>query len=291
MHYAFILPTIALLVVFAYYPVFSALYHGFFEWDGFSKPRFIGIDNFRHMFEDPVMRAAFGNVLKLAAFTVVVTVTVPLLVAKLILNLRSMRFQYVFRVLFIIPLVMTQVVIYLIWQFLYDPNFGLLNRLIAALHVWSPQGWLGDPKEALFAIMAIGFPWVDGFALLIFTAGLQNIPKDFLEAAELDGANAWRRFRRVELPLVKGQIKLIATLSMIYAIQNFTIVLILTQGGPGTSTMVPGLVLYKAGFVNDAMGYASAIGTVMFLLMLGLTYLNFKYVRAYEYDPRRRRRQ
>jgi raffinose/stachyose/melibiose transport system permease protein len=278
-----------LLGVFAYYPVASALYHGFFDWDGFTHAKFVGLDNFTKIANDPVMRAALGNVLKLALFSVIVSVTVPLLAARLILSIKSVRLQYFFRVIFVIPLIMTKVVIYLIWQFVYDPNFGVLNRLLQSLHA-APQGWLGDPKQALYAIMGIGFPWVDGFALLIFTAGLQNIPRELREAAAIDGANAWRRFRRVELPLVKGQIKLIATLSMIWAIQDFTTVFILTQGGPGTSTMVPGLALYQAGFQNNQMGYACAIGVVMFLIMLGLTYLNLHYVRTYDYDPSKRRK-
>lgn len=289
MHYAFILPTIALLAVFAYYPVASALYHGFFDWDGFTEAKFVGIDNFTKIAQDPIMRAALGNVLKLALFSVIISVTVPLVVARLILSIKSTRLQYFFRVVFVVPLIMTKVVIYLIWQFVYDPNFGVLNRLLASLHI-APQGWLGDPKQALYAIMGIGFPWIDGFALLIFTAGLQNIPRELREAAAIDGANAWRRFRRVELPLVRGQIKLIATLSMIWAIQDFTTVFILTQGGPGTATMVPGLALYQAGFQNNQMGYACAIGTVMFLVMLVLTYLNLRYVRSYDYDPKKRRR-
>ena len=114
--------------------------------------------------------------------------------------------------------------------------------------------------------MGIGFPWVDGFALLIFTAGLQSIPREILDAAAVDGAGPLERFRRIELPLVVGQIKLILVLNMIWTIQNFTSVLILTGGGPGTSTMVPGMVLYQASFQNERMGYACAIGMAMFLV-------------------------
>jgi ABC-type sugar transport system permease subunit len=286
-HYLFILPSIAMILLFAYYPVTSALYHSFFQWDGFSPPRFIGFSNFVEIFQSPLMHAAMFNVARLALFAVVVSIVVPLGVARLILSVSNLRAQYALRVLFVIPLIMTNVVIYLIWQFIYDPNFGLGNRLLEALHIWHPQGWLGDPKEALYALMGIGFPWVDGFALLIFTAGLQNIPRDLREAASIDGASAWRTFRRVELPLVMGQVRLIATLNMIWAIQDFTTVLILTQGGPGTATYVPGMALYEEGFQNGQMGYACAIGTVMFLVMLALTYL-FLNFRARHYEPARR---
>lgn len=288
MQYAFILPAIVLLAVFAYYPVFSALYHSVFKWDGYSAPRFVGLGNFRAMLHDPLMRAAVVNVAKLAAFNVFISVSVPLLVARLILSVKSLRLQYVFRVVFVIPLIMPRVVIYLIWQFLYDPNFGLLNRLIQDLHVWQPQAWLGNPHEALYSLMAIGFPWVDGFALLIFTAGLQNVPKELLEAAQIDGTGVIRSFLRVELPLVMGQVKLIAVLNMIWSVQDFTTVLVLTQGGPGTSTMVPGMSLYQAAFLNQQMGYACAIGTLLFLVMLIITYVVLRFVPSYQYDPAKR---
>ena len=214
------------------------------------------------------------------------SVTVPLFVAWLILGLRSPRLQYVFRVLFVIPLVLPTVVILLIWQFIYDANFGVLNQVITALHVRTPQAWLGDPKLALYAVMFIGLPWVDGFALLVFTAGLQSIPNELLEAAAIDGAGRWRRLWHIQLPLVIGQIKLILILNMIWTIQNFTSIFILTQGGPGTATMVPGLVLYKAAFESERMGYACAIGALMFVLMLVLTIINMKYVRSRtDYEP------
>lgn len=286
LHYLFILPSLVLLAVFMYYPAFSALYHSLFNWDGFSRPTFIGLDNFKAVIGDPLMQAATVNVLKLAAFAMVTSVSVPLFVARLICGLRSRRLQYAFRVLFVIPLILPTVVILLIWQVIYDPNFGLLNQALAALHLGMPQAWLGDPNLALYAVMFIGFPWVDGFALLIFTAGLQSISTELLEAAAIDGAGAWRRFRSIELPLVVGQIKLILILNMIWTIQNFTNVLILTQGGPGTATEVPGQVLYKAAFESERMGYACAIGTFMFAVMLVLTFINMKFVRSRtDYTP------
>jgi raffinose/stachyose/melibiose transport system permease protein len=218
----------------------------------------------------------------------VTSVSVPLFVARLICGLRSRRLQYLFRVLFVIPLILPTVVILLIWQYIYDPSFGVLNQVIAALHLGTPQAWLGDPNLALYCVMFIGFPWVDGFALLIFTAGLQNISGELLESAAIDGAGPWRRFWRIELPLVMGQVKLILILNMIWTIQNFTSIFILTQGGPGTATVVPGLILYKEAFDSERMGYACAIGALMFVLMLTLTFINMKYVRSRtDYEPAR----
>jgi raffinose/stachyose/melibiose transport system permease protein len=285
--YAFIVPSAALLVLFMYFPAASALYHSLFDWDGATRPRFIGLGNFGEILGDPVMQVAFVNVLKIALFNVVIAATVPLGVARLILSLRSRRVQYLFRVLFVIPLVIPQVVIILIWGFLYDPSAGPLNQLLQAIGLGGVQPqWLGDPSIALYALMLIGFPFVDGFGLLIYTAGFQAISGEVLQAAAVDGAGGLQRFWRIELPLIVGQIRLMMVLNMIWAIQNFVFVLLLTNGGPGNSTQVPGLALYWNAFQNGRMGYACAIGTILFLVMLGLTYINLRYLRSTaDYDP------
>lgn len=285
--YLFVLPTMALLAIFMYYPAATALVRSLYSWDGITTPVFIGLGNFSAMVADPIMQQAFVNVLKLAAFAMTVQAFVPLLVARLILALRSTRAQYITRVLFVIPLIVPQVVIFLIWGFLYDPDYGVINQLLTSLRLENlTQAWLGDPKLALYSIMFIGFPFVDGFALLIYTAGLQAISMELLHAAAVDGAGPWSRFWRIELPLVIGQIRLIMVLNMIWAIQSFTSILILTQGGPGNATYVPGLALYWNAFQYQKMGYACAIGAVLFVVMLALTFINLKYVRSHtDYDP------
>jgi len=287
--YLFVLPTMAMLVVFMYFPAFTALYRSFYTWDGIGTPVFTGLSNFTTMFGDQIMQQAFANVFKLAAFAMTVQVAVPLVVARLILSLRSARTQYIVRVLFVIPLVVPQVVFYSVWLFFYDPQDGVINQLLIALHLDNlTQSWLGDPKLALYCIIFVWFPFVDGFALLIYTAGFQTISPEVLQAASVDGAGPWSRFWRIELPLVLGQIRLIVVLNMIWALQSYTAVLILTQGGPGTATYVPGLVLYANAFQNRQMGYACAVGVVLFLIMLVLTFINLRYLRSRtDYDPGR----
>jgi raffinose/stachyose/melibiose transport system permease protein len=259
--------------------------HAFTSWDGASPAVFVGLDNFGQMLSDPQMQVGFQNVLKITAFALLVELTIPLGVAKLILVLRSTRRQHLARVLFLMPLIVPQVVIYLLWEFLYDPNVGLLNATLSALHLGGQVDWLGDPTIALYAIMATGagvvapFPFVDGFALLIFTAGLQAIPHEVLEAAQLDGANALIRFWRVEVPLIMGQLRLISILTIVASVQQYTAVLILTGGGPGFATYVPGYSMYNNAFYFNRMGYACAIGTALFLVILILTIINFRFLR------------
>jgi len=276
----FILPAVAFAAVFLYYPTVSGLYHAFFDWDGASPPDFIGLSNFQEIWGDPVMRIAFANMVKLTVFAVVTALTMPLFVAKLINSLRSPRVQYLCRVGFVVPLVVPQVVLILIWGFFYEPTDGLLNRLLTDAHLHSlTQSWLGDPKLALYCIMFMTFPWVNGFGLLIYTAGLQAIPSELLEAGALDGANAWQRFWRIEIPLILGQIRLLVVLAVIGGIQNFTQVLILTNGGPGQATTVPGLYLYQEITSDQRFGYASAIALVLFVITLLVTVVNLKFIR------------
>jgi len=291
--YLCILPAVVFAAVFLYYPALSAIGHAFTDWDGASQPTFVGLNNFQQLLTDTQMRLSFVNAAKITVISLVIELTIPLGVARLILGLRSTRFQHVIRVLFLIPLIVPQVVIYLLWQFMYDPNVGLINASLSALRLGGHQDWLGDPGTALYAIMGTGagivapFPFVDGFALLIFTAGLQAIPSEVLEAAALDGAGPLTRFRRVELPLMLGQLRLISVLTIVASIQQYTAVLILTGGGPGFATYVPGFSMYNDAFYYNRMGYACAIGTVLFLVVLVLTVINLRYVRpSTEYDAR-----
>ena len=280
-HLLYILPTFAFLIVFMYYPAFSAIYHSFFVWDGATTAKFTGLDNFIQMAEDPVIRKSFLNVFKLTAWGVLVTTAAPLFTARLIFNLRSKRAQFIFRTLFVIPAVVPQVVTWFVWAFIYDPLSGLANQTLSLIGLGAfQQAWLGDPKIALYALMFMQFPYVFALPLLIFTAGLQGISDEILDAAAIDGAGGFSRFFRVELPLLYGQIRLVVVLAILDAIQNFAYVLILTNGGPGDATMVPALALYRNAFTYNKMGYASAIGTLIFLLVLGLSYLNLRTVRS-----------
>jgi raffinose/stachyose/melibiose transport system permease protein len=292
--YVCILPALIFAAVFLYFPSISAIGHSFTDWDGSTAPSFVGFDNFRAIFDDPRMTLAFKNALKIMVFALAVELTIPLAAAKMILALRSNRLQNIFRVVFLLPLIVPQVVIYLLWIFIYnpDPSVGLLNGTLQAIHLQGlERGWLGDPSVALYSIMATGmgvvavFPFVDGFGLLIYTAGLQAIPHEVLEAAQMDGAGAVARFFRIELPLILGQLRLLAVLTIVGSIQQYTAVLIMTDGGPAFITSVPGVTMYHSAFEDGQMGYACAIGTLLFLAIAMLTLLNLRFVRpATEYS-------
>ncbi len=192
------------------------------------------------MLDDDVLINSFWNMLRLLVFAVVATTTVPLVVAELIYSVVASQPNTFTACGFLVPVVVPLIVIILLWRFIYDPNVGLLNGLLEALGLpgWT-RAWLGDPNIALYALMFLGFPFVDGTSVLIYLAGLMNIPKEILEAAELDGVVGLRRIWWIDLPLLAGQIKLFLVLGTIGALQGFEIQLILTQGGPGWATQVP----------------------------------------------------
>ena len=285
--YLFLLPTFVLLGMFTYYPIVSAFFHSLFRWDGVHG-QFVGLNNFIEMFTiDKAFANAIPNVLKLTAFRVLVAITVPVLAAELIFNLKSARTAYFWRVFLIVPMVVPWMVLILVWFFIYDPQQGVLNTLFRAIGLPGlARLWLGDVRSALWSIAFYGFPWVSGLNLLIYLGGLDAIPTELLDAAAIDGAGLARRIRHVDVPMITGQIKLILIMTIITQLQNFQDVMVFTNGGPGLSTYVPGLVLYQSAFLYSKMGYAAAVGVVMFVVILAITSFNMKYIQSsIDYEP------
>jgi len=273
--YLYLAPTFLLLGVFAYYPPLLALVRSFYDWNGANWLEWNGLGNYRAMLHDEVLLKSVGNLVKLAVFSVAVSVIAPLLAAELIFNMRARRMRYWYRVLLILPVVVPGVVSMLLWQFIYDPNVGLLNSILGVFG-FPRQAWLYDPRLSLYSLMFMGFPFVGGITVLIFLAGLNNISADVLDASRIDGAGFVQRFISIDLPLVSGQIRLIAILSIIGSLNGFGTPLILTDGGPGFSTLVPGLHMYHEAFQFDRLGYACALGVLLFVVILSLTIITMR---------------
>jgi raffinose/stachyose/melibiose transport system permease protein len=285
--YLFIAPSIILILLFNYYPALSAFVHSLYDWDGVNA-KFVGFGNFQAMPQDDALMASLPNILLLTIAGVVFAVTLPLIGAEFIFNLRSRRLRYWYRVIFVVPMIVPWIVTVLVWRFLYDPIDGPINKLLAAVGLGQlSHAWLAEPQTAIYAIMLlglggtfVGFPFVAGLNLLIYLAGLDGIPGEILEAARLDGATGFRRFLHLDLPLLTGQLKLIVILTVITQIQGFQTIILLTQGGPGYSTTVPGWVMYQNAFQFSRMGYASAIGVAIFVVVLVFTAVNMRFIRS-----------
>ncbi|MBQ9409480.1 MAG: ABC transporter permease subunit [Clostridia bacterium] len=276
--YLMLLPSIVLILIFNYYNVFQALYYAFTDWSLATRTmreiNFIGFDNFIKIFNEGYFLLGVKNLLIMMVASFLKLLTVPLLLAELVFAMRtssgeSSKRRYWFRLMLVMPMVVPGVVSTLMWKNIYDPNIGALNTLLDTLHLSSwKRSWLGNPDTALGAIIFMGFPFVNSFAFLVYYGGLINIPADLFEAARVDGSTPVWNFFHIHLPLISPQLKMLIITTFISSVQDYGGVYLLTQGGPGTATYVPGLELYYAATKFGQYGYACAMGLLMFIVIL-----------------------
>jgi len=274
-------PTGLLLLLFFFYPLLFAAYISLFSWDLLSEPRFVGLKNYAVLFGSGELGAAF---LTTTAFSIVVvsgsmTLGLSLAVA---LN-RPGRFPSFVRAAIFSAYVVSWVSVALLWLWVLDPSAGILSSSVRALG--GPAiDWLGDPDVALFTLAGVTIWKIAGYSMVLFTAGLQDVPRSLLEAAALDGASPFKRFLNVTWPLLRPTTAFVATTSLILSFQVFDVVRVMTQGGPVRSTTVFVYAIYEQVFMNLRVGRASAEVVMFFVLLLGLTLLQLwsfsKKVRA-----------
>jgi len=282
--HAIVIIPVLLLTVFVYVPVIWAFSKSLYQFEIGGESTFVGLANYvEFLTADPVTWPSLWHMLLLTLFAVCVRLSIPLIVAKLVHSIPVERWRYVYRVVFLTPIVVPGVAIQLIWSGLIYADNGLVNETLRSLGFASlARGWLSDPTTALPAVALIGLPFVGGFEVLIYYAGLSNIPESVNEAARLEGCTGIRKFLRIDIPMVMSQLKLILILTIIGGVQGFQGLFIVTRGGPGFETTVPGLWMYFNAFSFQRMGYACAIGVCLFVLIFGLTLLNMKYFRSTE---------
>ena len=279
--YVLLIPTFALLCLFNYYPVITAFAYSFTNYSLNNPVEFTGLDNFRQMLGDRYVWIGAKNICIFLFTGLIKTLTVPLLVAELVFWLSSERLKQFLRSAFIIPAVVPGLVFILLWAQIYHPDTGLLNKLLTAVGLkYLTTAWLAREGLALWSIVCAGFPWINIFAFLILMGGLINIDRSIYEAAEIDGVNVWRRFWKIDVPLIKPQIKLLIVFTFIGSVQNFMNVLIFTDGGPKHSTYVPALYMFKQISGGGNLGYAASIGLVLFAIALVATVLNLKFIKT-----------
>lgn len=273
--YISLLPAFMLLVTFQYIPFFNAFYRSFFDWNGANRAEFVGLDNFIDLlFRNPDYLPSLGRMGVIVLVQILQGVIMSLFLATLINHVKSERTKYLYRVFVILPAVVPGIIGTLLWKNFYSTD-GLINQILVFLgQAHYTTTWLGNEHTALLAILFMGFPWINGTFTLIYLAGYIGINSEIYDAANIDGVNIWSRFWKVEFPLLLPQTRLIVLLALIGSIQNYENILILTNGGPGTSTLVPGLMLFQYAFSYSQMGYACAIGILLFMIIITITIIN-----------------
>jgi len=275
----FLTPALTAIFLFFFVPVAAAFIISFTDLDiyALANPaslRFVGLGNYRRLLSDPLFWTAMRNTFYFVTVATPLSIAVAL-GAAVLLNSRLVRFKTFFRLNYFLPVVTTLVAVAVIWRFIYHPRFGLLNYVLSLAGI-SPIDWLGDPDWAMPAIIIMAVWKNFGYNMIIFIAGLQNIPQELYEAAQIEGAGTWRQFTSVTLPLLAPTTVFIAIITMIGFFQLFAEPYIMTQGGPLNKTLSIVLYMYQEGFRWWNMGYSAAIAFVLFAVIFLFTLLQLK---------------
>ena len=272
--YVFLAPALSAISAFFFVPVVASVFLSLTDFDLYalahrSNLRFVGAENYVHLLRDPLFWVALKNTAYFVAVGGPLSIAASL-GAALLVTAPLVRFKTVFRTIFFLPVITTLVAVAVVWRYVYQPRFGLLNYGLAALGI-GPVDWLGDPRWAMPSIILLAVWKNFGFNMVIFMAGLQSIPDRLYEAASIDGARAWNQFRHVTLPMLAPTFLFVSLMTAIGYFQLFAEPYVMTEGGPAHSTLSIVLLMYQHGFRWCNMGYAAAVAFVLFVIILSLT--------------------
>ena len=277
-------PLIASFALFWIYPVVLGFWGSFTEWRGFDPDApFVGLRHYRRAFYDPVFRTSLGNTFYYALLTVPTTLTLALLLALAIEA--SGPFKSLFRTLYFLPVVTSTIATALVWKFLYQPSLGLINQLLTLLDL-PTQRWLISTQLALPSVAVYSIWKGVGFSMVVFMAGLTTIPQTFYDAAKVDGANRWQIFHHLTIPLLRPTFIFALVTGVIGSLQVFGPIYVMSSGGdsvpggPNNSTMVVAVYQWLVAFRELDLGYGSAMGLILFIIILILTLLQLRFLRT-----------
>ncbi|MEK7433769.1 MAG: sugar ABC transporter permease [Cyanobacteriota bacterium] len=270
----FLLPSVLGIMLFNLIPTVTSFYLSFTKWNLLGTPKFIGIGNYTGLFEDPLFFKVLFQTLYFVFASVILEIIISLLIATALNSI--VKFKSLYRTIYFLPVVSSMVAVAILWNWIFDPAYGLLNYILSFVGI-NPIFWLSDPTWALPSMIIVSV-WKNlGYSVVLFLSGLQTLPQDCLEAASVDGATKPQTFYKVVIPLLSPTIFLVTIMSFINSFQTFDSVYILTAGGPENSTNIMVYWLYKNAFEFYNMGKASAIAYVLFLIILTITMIQWYF--------------
>src|SRR5689334_11060468 len=280
---AFLLPPGLIYFLLVLLPVIQAAHFSFYRWNGLGPMEdFIGLDNYVRVLRDTVFRRALGNNLLIVVLSVLVQL--PLALGLALLIRRNLPGRAIFRVIFFLPYVLSEVITGVLWSFVYNPQYGLLNKVLGVFPGFTPQGWLGDPKMVIYALFVVISWKYFGLHLILYMAGLQNVPPELEEAAVIDGAGGAQVIRYITIPMLGSTLRLSLFLSVLGSLQIFDLVWVMTAGGPVNASQTMATYIYKFGFKNFAIGYGSAVAVALFAICFVFSFLYQRYVMRRDYQ-------
>ena len=268
----FILPQLISLVCLGIIPIVIAFVLSFFDWNGFSSPVFTGFQNFKAVFTDPDTAIAIKNTLIYSVIYVPCSIALSLGLAMLLNKAWGKMF---YRAVFFLPQIVTSVGIAVVWSWIYQPQFGILNMILRFLGI-EGKDWLRDPSTAMGAVIVMSIWWGLGYNIVLFLAGLQNVPKTYVDAAKIDGANERQVFFNITIPLISPTTLLVTITTMINAFQVFDQMFLLTSGGPAKKTYTMAIHIYQTAFKSYELGKASTAALILFFVVVAVSVIQFK---------------
>lgn len=283
--YIYIFPALLLIIIFVYIPIIQNLWFSFFKMSPYSSVKtFIGFSNYKKIFADEIFYTALRNNTLYAVISLIFQVGVGLSLAMLLESkFVTPKLRIFFRSIYFMPSVISITVVALVFQFVYNPDIGILNSFlrVVGLEKYS-HAWLGESKTAIFSIIAMSQWQYVGYIMMLFIVAIQKIPEDIYEAADIDGASGLQKALFITIPQVKEMTLVTSVITVIGAFKVFSEVYVMTLGGPGTSSQVLSTYLYRSAFINDEMGYASAIGVIIFIITIVLSIIQIKMSKRFE---------
>jgi len=280
----FLLPALVFFSIFLVYPVFKSVYYSLFSWKGFGPAvDFIGLDNFKRILTDRIFLKAVKNGLLVVVLSL--TIQLPLSLALALMVGSNLRGRAFFRTIFFMPYVLSEVTTGIMWLILFNPDSkrGFINAMLTLIPGLKAQPWLGDTRTVLLAIFVVLTWKYFGFHMLLYMAGLQNIPLEIEEAALIDGVSKRQMITYIKIPLIGSTIRTSVYLSVLGSLQVFALVWIMTKGGPVNASEVMSTYMYRFSFVRFELGYGSAVAIVMLLISLVFSLVYLRLVRQTDY--------
>ena len=268
----FILPQLISLVCLGIIPIVIAFVLSVFDWNGFSAPVFTGFQNFKAVFTDPDTGIAIKNTLVYSVIYVPCSIVLSLGLAMLLNKAWGKMF---YRAVFFLPQIVTSVGIAVVWSWIYQPQFGILNMILRFFGIEGKE-WLRDPSTAMGAVIVMSIWWGLGYNIVLFLAGLQNVPRTYVEAAKIDGANERQVFFNITVPLISPTTLLVTITTMINAFQVFDQMFLLTSGGPAKKTYTMAIHIYQTAFKSYELGKASTAALILFFVVVAVSVIQFK---------------
>jgi multiple sugar transport system permease protein len=275
---AFLAPYFTFFLIFSIVPIFYGLFVSFHKWSLIGKQEFVGLENYIYAIKDPDFWASLWHTTFFVLVSTPVLILVPFALS-LILDTK-IKGRTFLRTVYFIPNILSVAVISIIWIYVLQPYTGLLNSFLHSVGVLAAEQeifWLNEPNLAWLSIVVITLWWTQGFNMIIFMAGLQDIPADHYEAATLDGANAWQKLKYITLPAMRGLIVLITVLQVIASFKVFGQVWLVTRGGPANETRTMIQYIYETGFSANELGLATAMSFIFFVMLVVFSFLQFKF--------------